>query len=111
VGTVTVSGTGSSGFAIRGGTAYAYLNGLAVLLDGRDITSSVVKTLPQDWGKRLGDGSQTHPINNAGAPGNPGGTGAIDVLDLGIPIGEGSHTLEFRVKSGGGKVLYNLYVS
>jgi hypothetical protein len=70
-----------------------------------DITQAILGRRPGNWNGTLGDGSSAHAINS------PEGTGAIDLLDLGIPFGEGPYTLEFRVKSGGGKVLYNLYVS
>jgi hypothetical protein len=106
-----LSSTGVSGVQPRTGVAYTYLDNLRVrllrpgLTTPLDITQAIVRHLSGNWNGTLGDGSSGHAING------PDGTGAIDLLDLGIPFGEGPYTLEFSVKSGGGKVLYNVYVS
>jgi hypothetical protein len=58
-----------------------------------------------NWAK-LGDGTNAHALAS------PDGTGAIDLLKLGIEIGLGQHKLEFRVgqPNVGGGLQYNLYV-
>jgi hypothetical protein len=86
--------------AARGGQAYSFLDDVRVKLDGVDITGLITGKL--GWAK-LGDGTAVHPLAT-------NGTGAIDLLQLGLSIGTGPHLLEFRVAAGGGKVLYNLYV-
>jgi hypothetical protein len=90
----------STPYQARGGPAYGYVDGLLVQLDGNDITGLIVGKL--GWGK-LGDGSSGHSFVTSG-------TGSIDLLELGVAVGIGPHTLEFGVPSGGGKVIYNLYV-
>ncbi len=84
----------------RGGPAYGYPDGLRVKLDTKDITPGITGKL--GWAK-LGDGTGTHALVTAG-------TGGIDLIELAQGLAVGGHTLEFRVPSGGGKVLYNLYV-
>jgi hypothetical protein len=86
--------------AARGGPAYSFLDDLRVKLDGVDITGLITGKL--GWAK-LGDGTAVHALAT-------NGTGALDLLQLGLAVGPGPHLLEFRVAAGGGKVLYNLYV-
>jgi hypothetical protein len=92
--------TGATPFQARGGPAYSYPDDIRVKLDGTDITGLITGKL--GWAK-LGDGTAAHPLTT-------NGTGAIDLLQLGLAVGVGPHLLEFRVVAGGGKVLYNLYV-
>jgi hypothetical protein len=98
--------------AARGphGSAYGYLNnlrvGLRVGLVSTDITDSILKRL--NWA-RLGTSNPNDLLNTEG-------TGEIDLLaianenkiDLSLP---GTYELTFSVKSGGGKVAYNLFVA
>lgn len=88
----------------RAGGAHTYLSDLRIRLDGKDVTNLIVSRYVPTWGK-LGDGSAGHPFNAAA------GTGQLNLLDLGVDIGHGGHELVFSVASGGGRVLYNLYVS
>jgi len=92
--------TGATPFTARGGSAYSYPDDIRVKLDGTDITGLITGKL--GW-STIGDGSSVHPLMT-------NGTGAIDLLQLGLSVGVGPHLLEFRVSAGGGKVLYNLYV-
>lgn len=92
---------GSTPYQARGGAAYSYPSGLRVKLNGTDITGQILSML--HW-PSLGDGSATHALVTSG-------TGGIDLLHLSSPVRIGAHNeLEFRLPSGGGKVLYNLYV-
>jgi hypothetical protein len=90
----------STPYQARGGPAYDYLDDLRIKFDGTDITGLVTAKL--GWSK-IGDGTNTHALVL-------NGTGGIDLLQLGLSIGPGAHELDLRVPSGGGKVLYNLYV-
>lgn len=90
--------------AARGSAAYTWLSDLRVNLDGKDVTNQIVSRYVPSWLK-LGDGTAAHPFNA------DAGTGPISLLDLGVDIGHGAHTLKFSVASGGGAVLYNVYVS
>jgi hypothetical protein len=92
--------TGATPYQARGGPAYSYPDNLRVKLDGTDITGLITGKL--GWGK-LGDGTAAHPLAT-------NGTGAVDLLQLGLSLSVGPHLIELRVPSGGGKVLYNLYV-
>lgn len=85
--------------AREGAPGYGYLSDLHVWLDGTDITNLIVGRL--GWAK-LGDGTATSPLAH--------GTGAVDLVGLGLNVGHGEHKLEFKVAAGGGKVAYNLYV-
>ena len=93
------TGLGSSAARSSNENAHTYLANLRVELDGADVTPEILKQL--GW-TQLGDGV---------------GTFATDSIDLlasaaatGVPIDEDDHTLVFKVASGGGQVLYNLYV-
>jgi hypothetical protein len=96
----TAPTAGSTPNAARGGPAYSFPDGVRVKLDGTDITGLIESHL--SWSK-LGDGTATHALATKG-------TGAVDLLQLGLAVAVGSHQLEFRVPKGGGKILYNLYV-
>ena len=104
-GNVALSGntaptTGSTPYQARLGPAHSYPGEVRVRLDGTDITGLILAKL--GWLK-LGDGTNTHLLVTSG-------TGAVDLIALGLPVGIGAHQLEIRVPSGGGKILYNLYV-
>lgn len=90
-------------YAGHGGDALTYLNDLQVSLDGQDITGALLSLLP-GWGT-LGNGLASHQINAAD------GTGGIDLIQLtSRTLDVGPHTLLFSVGSGGGKLVYNLYI-
>lgn len=96
----------------RSGTALSYVNNLRVFLDGQDITAPLLQQLAAKPGQaanwaQLGDGSNGHALAS------PEGTGAVDLLKLGVEIGLGQHKLEFKVlqPNVGGNLQYNLYVS
>jgi hypothetical protein len=101
--------TDSSGAAARAeglpylanaGPALTYVDDLRVKLDGVDITAQINASL--GWPK-LGDGtSGSLLVTN--------GTGSIDLIQLGLPMEEGPHSLEFLVFAGGGRIIYNLYI-
>lgn len=93
---------GQSGYAVRAGAAHTYPEDVQVSLDGVDITETLKEFL--GW-QHLGTGGADSQLNG------DGGTGPVDlVLDLGLSLEEGWHRLDFGVPSGGGKLLYNLYV-
>jgi hypothetical protein len=110
--TTTVNPTGSTGYAPRGGTGYTLPTDVRVALDGKDITSQLVRALPVTWtdlGGTLG-GDENHPFNTEG-------TGPLDLVQLGLNLGPGEHLLEFSAADPpaglppvGGKIIYNLYV-
>ncbi len=95
--------TGTAGAPnIRTGAAYTFLEDLTIVLDGNDITNYLKQHL--GWA-HLGTGGADHQLNSKE------GTGPVDLmLDLGLALEKSAHTLEFSVASGGGKLLYNLYV-
>jgi hypothetical protein len=53
--------------------------------------------------QELGDGTVGHDLIAQG-------TGAIDLMLLGVDLKPGQHILKFSVAAGGGKIHYNLYV-
>jgi hypothetical protein len=71
-----------------------------VKVDDIDYTKQILIAL--GWGE-LGDGTKGHKFVKSG-------TGAIDLMQLAVPMGTGPHKIELLVNGGGGKVLYNLYV-
>ncbi|HEV2953576.1 MAG TPA: hypothetical protein VG015_05770 [Candidatus Dormibacteraeota bacterium] len=99
---------GSTPYQARDGVpAYSYFSDLQIKLDGTDITGLVKAKL--GW-TSLGDGTASHPLVSSG-------TGSIDLIQMGLSLGVGSHWLELRLNPAsnpklntGGKVLYNLYV-
>ena len=103
--------TGVQPDARASGSALTYVDDLHVYLDGQDITQQLLQQLSAkpgqaaNWAK-LGDGSNGHAVAS------PDGTGAIDLLKLGVEIGLGQHKLEFKLlkPNVGGCVQYNLYV-
>jgi hypothetical protein len=90
-------------------SSLSYVDTLKVLYDGQDITALVLAQLagndPTNWpaGSKLGDGTGNHALVK-------NGTGAIDLLQLGLDFTAGQHSLTFEVATGGGQVQYNLYV-
>lgn len=58
-----------------------------------------------DTYKELGNGTDGHPFATHGA-----GPIRLDLLAPRLSFAEGSYCIELRVKSGGGRILYNLYV-
>jgi hypothetical protein len=97
----TAPALGNTPYQARDGQpAYSFPDDVHVKLDGTDITALINARL--GW-TRLGDGTGGHPLVTSG-------TGSIDLIQLGLPLAVGPHRLELRVNSGGGKVLYNLYV-
>jgi hypothetical protein len=95
----TVPAAGTQ-YRARTGPAYGYPKEMRVKLDTVDITARITGKL--GW-PDLGNGKSDHPLVTTG-------TGGIDLVELGVGLAVGGHTLEFLVASGGGKVLYNLYV-
>ena len=88
---------------------------LKVLLDGVPITKAITDQLEA----RPGQAGQWATVDAANEPcikGTPlaqvDGTDEIDLLKLGVEIGLGRHTLEFRTDDAdsGGAIQYNLYV-
>ncbi len=110
----TSANAGTSGspnglpYQARTGNRREYLDRLQVAFDDHDITQLILdRYTPNSW-QTLGDSSPNHDINSSG-------TGVIDLMDvaaeIGVDMGTEDHKLELSVNSGGGKVLYNLYVS
>jgi hypothetical protein len=101
----THTATGSIGNAgvnmpSRTGAAHTYVSSLKIILDGTDYTTAIINRLGWD---KLGDGTSGHVLVQEG-------TGPIQLELLGADLIEGEHTLELKVTSGGGRILYNLYV-
>jgi hypothetical protein len=100
----TVTSAGSPDYAAGSGAAYGYLDHLKVALDGVDVTDEILKKL--GW-TELGDSTEGHKLNHDG-------TGGIDMLEVARAVGKSiedtRHELVFSVDSGGGQILYNLYV-
>jgi hypothetical protein len=81
-------------------TRHTYPADLEVKIDGVSYTTEILSRL--GW-TELGDGSAGHDLVTSG-------TGEINVDLLGVDLFEGEHVIELSVPSGGGRVLYNLYV-
>ena len=86
----------------RAGSSHAYVNGLRILIDGNEVTAEVQNRLGLT---SLGDGTSGHRMAQTLLP-----PVEIQLDTLGVDLTEGYHTIEFKVNSGGGKVVYNLYV-
>lgn len=91
--------------------ALSYVDDLRVTLDGHDVTALICAQLESHPGAagqwpKLGDGTSNQLLAH------PEGTGEINLMQLGVELGLGTHTLEFRVLKPniGGNVQYNLYV-
>jgi hypothetical protein len=95
------------GPGVRPGVAYTYFKELTVRLDGTPVTAKILEQLPALT--QLGVGESTTPDSESFVT---DGTGAIDVLLLGVDLLPGAHKLEFTVPpgKGGGKLFYELYV-
>ena len=131
--TLSLSGTGTSdragvsdpAYSSRGGDAanrpdpinnpiapLTYVADLQVIIDGKNVSTAVVeqlKDIDQNWQSngqdRLGNGSANHPLADKGS-----GPIKLDFLSTELSFLEGEHWIELSVKSGGGRILYNLYV-
>jgi hypothetical protein len=113
---------GAAGSATpRNGSQLTLLADLVVKLDAVDITKPIgdqleVRDGPGTWLVLQSDGSYRlsgDPLNtHRDADNRFIGTGAIDLLKLGVEIGIGQHVLEFIVSDPdvGGQIQYNLYV-
>jgi hypothetical protein len=103
---------GAGDGAARAGNRLRYLDDLQVVYDGRPITPQILSQLKAKPGQaalwdKLGDRTQAHALNT------PTGTGAIDLIALGVvDLSPGQrHELHFIVASGGGQIGYNLYIA
>lgn len=107
-GTTGAHGQGGSTTARPGGSQYRYFSDLKIRFDDEDITDRVLAQIKarrpagEDW-NRFGSGLQGHPLVI-------GGTGEIDLMQLGLDLSPRAHTLEFVPGSGGGQIRYNLYI-
>src|SRR4029450_7665360 len=93
-------GNRGKGPGVRPGAAYTYFKELTVRLDGTPVTAKILEQLPALT--QLGVGESTTPDSESFVT---DGTGAIDVLLLGVDLLPGAHKLEFTVPpgKGGGK--------
>jgi hypothetical protein len=96
----TVVGNAGQSTLARAGSSYTYPDGLQVWVDNQDYTAEILNRL--GW-TEMGDGTSGHALVQ-------NGTGPIQLDLLGVDFFEGEHTIELRVPSGGGHVIYNLYV-
>jgi hypothetical protein len=88
--------------------ALSYVADLLVSVDNNDVSAAVLTQLQdarptEDW-TRFGDGSATHALVQVGT-----GDIKLDLLSH-TSFEEGEHVIELSVASGGGRILYNLYV-
>jgi len=88
-----------------GQRAYEFFKALTVKLDGTPVTAKILEQLPTL--AQLGVGNSGTPESE---PFVTEGTGAIDLLLLGVDLLPGAHTLEFISSAGGGKLYYELYL-
>jgi hypothetical protein len=114
--TLTVDQSASGTAALRGapdqtvrsGSSYKYVNDLQVVFDDQDITQALLAQLRDRDGQNmwatLGNGQASHDLIITG-------TGAIDLMRLGVDLSPGEHHITLKVPDGGGKIHYNLYVS
>jgi hypothetical protein len=110
--TGTAANTGTPDRAARTGSSLKYVKEVHVFFDStHDITDEILAQLRSrpgqatDW-DHLGNGSNDHALAK------PQGTGAIDLMQLGLELTPGEHSLTFKVTGAGngGKLHYNLYV-
>ena len=97
----SVSNAGVNDVAARSGSSYGYLDRMTIKYDHVDITPQVLGS-PRNW-TQIGDSTPNHAINTTGS-------GAIDLIRLGLAVDEGEHLLEFGVAHGGGHFAFNLYI-
>jgi hypothetical protein len=98
--TGSIAHTGLNPAARTAGSSFSYVADLRILLDKKDYTATILDRL--EW-TQLGNGTANHPIVQDG-------TGPIQLELLGMDLNEREHCLELKVTSGGGRILYNLYV-
>jgi len=94
--------------ADNGRPSFSYVADLQVSIDGQDQTAAILTQLQdgrpaQDW-TRFGDGTVGHALVADGTQ-----EIKLDFLPN-VAFDEGEHVIEFTVTSGGGRILYNLYV-
>jgi len=115
--TGTSADAGATDKAARDGRpALSAFKDLIVRLDGADVTEKICDQLeatlnqPGQWKLQISPGDIRM---NGTALNQPDGTGAIDLMDLGVDLGIGRHTLEFLVADPdvGGSIQYDLFVS
>lgn len=94
------SSTAGQNIDARVGTAYAYVDGLRVFVDGAEVTAEIQNRLGL---AKLGDGTAAHRLAQSPPV-------EIQLDTLGADLSEGYHYIEFKVNAGGGKIVYNLYV-
>ena len=113
-GTTKASGATDLG-AHTGGKALSYVNKLTVFYDGQDITAAILTQITGAYPSWTGI-TQLGDINNPNDPlvaksNGTGGTGAINLDQLGLDFSPGQHSLTFQVTdTSGGQIQYNLYV-
>lgn len=105
---VGASGSGPLAVPINNGDLLTFVDNLQVSLNGRNITAALLHYLnsqssAQHW-DRFGNGTAGHPLAQFG-------TGPIPLEFVpGINFREDENWIELSVSTGGGRILYNLYV-
>jgi len=95
--------------ADTGRPSFSYIADLQVGIDGNDQTQNILSQLQsarptQNW-TRFGDGTATHALVQYGTADIK-----LDLLSLLVNFDEGQHYIDLTVATGGGRILYNLYV-
>ncbi|MBS0559278.1 MAG: hypothetical protein JSR21_04410 [Proteobacteria bacterium] len=115
LGGVNIASSGATNLAAHtGGNALSYVNKLTVLYDGQDITAAILTQITGAYPAwtgiaTLGDGTSGSPL--VAKSNGTGGTGAINLDQLGLDFSPGQHSLTFQVTdTSGGQIQYNLYV-
>jgi hypothetical protein len=91
------------------GAPLTFLDNLQVSIDGNDQTTAILTQLQdsrpatEDWSKLGHGGAFPDPLVDPG-------TGPIRLDLLPVVFDENEHVIELSVSSGGGRILYNLYV-
>jgi hypothetical protein len=91
------------------GAPLTYLDNLQISIDGNDQTPGILTQLQdsrpatEDWTKLGHGGAFPDPLVDPG-------TGPIRLDLLPLVFDENEHVIELSVRSGGGRILYNLYV-
>jgi hypothetical protein len=107
------SGVGAYGvtdvIADNGRPARTFLDNLQISIDGNNQTPGILTQLQdsrpatEDWSKLGHGGAFPDPLVDPG-------TGPIRLDLLPLVFDENEHVIELSVRSGGGRILYNLYV-